>query len=182
MAERLLVLALRKAVGDSSRELFLSHGAGTGSWHVGEAMNPPAARQVVARGGEAAGFRARRLDTEMIESADLILCATSEQSHYVVGRRPDAAGRTFVLGEFGRLLRGVDLSALPPAAADPYARGVALVELADAARGGQPPRPEDDLDDPWGSPDREFARVADEIEATVIPLATILAGDALTTS
>ena len=47
--------------------------------------------------------------------------------------RPDAAARTFVLGEFGRLLAAVDAAALPPADATPeavYARGVALVAAA----------------------------------------------------
>jgi protein-tyrosine phosphatase len=53
---------------------------------------------------------------------------------------------------------------------------VALVEAADAARAGQPPRPEDELDDPWGRGDSFFSRVAGEIDATVRPLATILLG------
>ena len=42
LAERLLHLALRKHVGDRVDEEYLSHGAGTGGWHVGEGMNPPA--------------------------------------------------------------------------------------------------------------------------------------------
>ena len=58
---------------------------------------------------------------------------------YVREIRPEAAHRTFVLGEFGRLLRRVDLSILPPAGDAPdsaYDRGVALVVAVDAARGG----------------------------------------------
>ncbi len=60
-----------------------------------------------------------------------------------------------------------------------YARGVALVEAVDAVRGGdigerEPSRRSDDLDDPYGMPDREFARVADVIEQTVVPLAQAL--------
>lgn len=190
MAERLLLLALRRRVGDLVDKLYVSHGAGTGSWHVGEPMNAPAARQVIARGGDASGFRARRISGSMIDSSDLVLCATAEQVAHVLSMRPDAAAKTFVLGEFGRLLSMVDLDVLPPAGTTPeeaYDRGVALVVAVDAARGGGavwgsdgqrrvPPLQSDDLDDPWGMSDREFARVADEIERTVVPLAAALTG------
>jgi protein-tyrosine phosphatase len=126
----------------------------------------------------------------MIDTADLILCATGEQVHYVLDLRPDAAHRTFVLGEFGRLLADLDLNMLPRSdgsAASAYDRAMALVVLVDAARGGGavwgsdgeqrvPPRRRDNLSDPWGMADHEFARVADEIEATVVPLAAALVG------
>lgn len=190
MAERLLAAALSRRTGDGWEKLYLSHGAGTGAWHVGEPMNAPAARQVVARGGDATGFRARKISGDMIDSSDLILCATSEQVAYVLELRPDAAHRTFVLGEFGRLLRRVDLKVLPPSGDTPdpaFDRGVALVVAVDAARGGgavwgsdgnrrEPSRRADDLADPWGMADREFARVADEIEQTIVPLAAALTG------
>jgi protein-tyrosine phosphatase len=176
MAERLFTLALREQVGDRVDDLYLSHGAGTGAWHIGESMNPPAARQVTKRGGDPAGFRARGLSGDLIDASDLVLCATADQVSYVLGLRPDAAARTFVLGEFGRLLADLKLpisdDALDKNSA--YARGVALVEAADAARGGAASRPSDDLDDPWGMADTEFARVADEIERTVVPLALAL--------
>jgi protein-tyrosine phosphatase len=197
MAERLLVLALRKQVGDWVDDLYLSHGAGTGAWHAGGAMNPPAARQVILRGGEPAGFRARQIRGEMIDRSDLVLCATAEQVSYVLRLRPDAGPRTFVLGEFGRLLTDVkrldsggaldeangDLSALAgenhagsssKIQRSAYARGVALVVAVDAARAGAAPRSADDLDDPWGMAETEYARVADEIERTVVPLALAL--------
>ncbi len=183
MGERLLVLAVRERLGrlgvdpDRSDELVHSHSAGTGGWHAGEEMNPPAARQVTSRGGDVAGFAARRLRSDLIDAADLVLTATADQQEYVVALRPDAAGRTFVLGEFGRLLGGVDAAGLPPVEATPeavYVRGVALVEAADAARRGVSPLPTDDLDDPWGRGDQCFSRVADEIEETVHPLAAAL--------
>jgi protein-tyrosine phosphatase len=190
MAERLLTLALRRRVGDDVEKHYLSHGAGTGSWHVGEPMNAPAARQLELRGGGAAGFLARRLSESMIDLSDLILCATSEQVRDVLRLRPDAVNKTFVLGEFGRLLGRIDPNVLPPADGTPqgaYDRGVALVVAVDAERGGgavwgsdgerrQPSRRGDDLADPWGMADREFARVADEIEQTVVPLAAALTG------
>lgn len=177
MAERLLVLAARDLVGDKADELILSHSAGTGGWHQGEEMNPPAARQVRAHGGDPTGFAARRLRSEHIDAADLVLTATADQQAYVASLRPDAVGRTFVLGEFGRLLPAIDARALPPAGPTPedaYARGVAIVEAAGAVRRGAPPLPEDDLDDPWGRGDQCFSRVADEIEETVRPFAALL--------
>jgi len=180
MAERLLRLAARERVGDKADTVLLSHSAGTGGWHAGEAMNPPAARELLRRGGDDRGFAARRLLGEHIDAADLILTATAEQVDYVVGLRPDAAARTFVFGEFGRLLSAVDPAALPPAAAEPdavYSRGVALVEAAHAARAGRAPEPGDELDDPWGRGDSVFSRVAGEIDSVVRPLAAVLLGE-----
>jgi protein-tyrosine phosphatase len=183
MAERLLALAVRERLTRLSvdpalaDELLHSHSAGTGGWHAGEEMNPPAARQVRARGGDTTGFLARKLRSDQIDAADLVLTATADQQEYVVVLRPDAAARTFVLGEFGRLLAGVDVSALPPAEPTPeavFARGVALTEAVNAARRGASPLATDDLDDPWGRGDQCFSRVADEIEETVNPLAAIL--------
>jgi protein-tyrosine phosphatase len=188
MAERLLALAVRQALAAAvpvgapqavpdPDELIHSHSAGTGGWHAGEEMNPPAARQVRARGGDDRGFAARKLRPDLIDAADLILTATADQVEYVVALRPDAAERTFVLGEFGRLLREVDAESLPPAAPTPdavYARGVALVEAAQAVRGDVPPLEGDDLDDPWGRGDQTFARIADEIEEAVRPFAALL--------
>jgi protein-tyrosine phosphatase len=179
MAERLLRQAARDRIGDKADELLLSQSAGTGGWHAGDAMNPPAAREIRRRGGDDAGFAARKLQSEHIDGADLVLTATAEQVDYVLGLRPDAAARTFVIGEFGRLLGAVDPVTLPPAAPEPdaiYARGVALVEAADAGRAGQAPRPEDELDDPWGRGDSFFTRVADEIQFVVRPFAAVLFG------
>ena len=95
----------------------------------------------------------------------------------MVALRPDAAGRTFVLGEFGRLLAEADTTALPAAAPDPdsvYARGTALVAALDAARAGAESLPADDLDDPWGRGDQTFTRIGDQIQQTVEPLAEVL--------
>jgi protein-tyrosine phosphatase len=180
MAERLLAVAVGQAAKvepDQADGLVHSHSAGTGGWHAGEQMHPSAARQVQARGGNPAAFTARRLRSDHLDAADLVLVATADQQLYVTALRPDAGPRTFVLGELGRLLRLVDLAALPPAEPTPeavYARGVALVAALDAARGGAAPLPSDDLDDPWGRGEKTFARVADEIEDVVRPLAAAL--------
>jgi protein-tyrosine phosphatase len=163
MAERLLAAAVDRLGG---AELVYVHSVGTGGWHAGETMDPGAARQVLTRGGTVEGFRARQLRGEHLDSADLILTATAEQVEFVRELRPDAAGRTFVIGEFGRLMTG------RPEVADVFDRGVAIVADADRRRDGT--RRGDELDDPWGRPDRAFAAVADQIEATVKPFAKAL--------
>jgi protein-tyrosine phosphatase len=188
MAERLLTRAVRdRATALASAgggvattvtdNLVRSISAGTGGWHEGEEMNPPAARQVVGRGGTVDGFTARKLRGDFIDDADLVLTATADQYDYVVALRPEAASRTFVLGEFGRLLAAVDPGRLPAAEPTPdavYARGVAIVEAAHARRGGEAPLPTDDLDDPWGRGDQTFTRIGDEIEDATVPFATLL--------
>jgi protein-tyrosine phosphatase len=182
MAERLLTLAVTEAVGsapDHAGTLVHSHSAGTGGWHEGEPMNPPAARQVRSRGGDDTGFAARKVRGDHLDSADLVLCATGEQQSHLTDLCPDAAGRIFVLGHAGRLLVRVDPASLPPAAPTPEAvskRGGALVAALDALRDGEPLRAPDDLVDPYGGSERTFARIADQIERTLRPLAAALVG------
>lgn len=179
MAERLLTDGLREAYGDKAEMLLYSHSAGTGGWHEGETMNAPAAQELRRRGVDEVGFVARRLLGEHVDSSDLVLTATADQWHYVVSLRPDAVERTFVLGEFGRLLAGVRPAGLPPAEPTPdavYHRANAIVGIADRIRGRRPPRPEDDLDDPWGRDRAFFTRVADEIADALRPFMTLLTG------
>jgi protein-tyrosine phosphatase len=171
MAERLLVADLA-ALG-AEPDLVYVHGAGTGGWHAGEPMDAQAARQVLARGGDTKGFKARRLLAEHVDASDLVLTATAEQVDFVVSLRPDAAGRTFVWGQFARLLPTVTASL--PAGGEPddvYARGVVLVDLVDKAR--DEVLEEDELADPWGRPDDFFGVVADQVQALTRPLARAL--------
>ncbi|MET0426430.1 MAG: phosphotyrosine protein phosphatase [Actinoplanes sp.] len=177
MAERLLARAVRDRAGEVGDQLVRSVSAGTGGWHEGEEMNPPAARQVRARGGSTTGFEARKLRGDFIDEADLIFTATADQYDYVVALRPDATDRTFVLGEFARLLGAVDQSGLPAAEPKPdavHARGVAIVAAVNRLRGEDGPLPTDDLDDPWGRGDQTFQRIGDEIEDATVPFATLL--------
>jgi protein-tyrosine phosphatase len=180
MAERLLTAAVAEAAGvspEEAGELVHSHSAGTGGWHAGEQMHPSAAHQLRVRGADPDRFVARRLRSDQLDAADMILVSTADQRLYVTALRPEAASRTFVLGELGRLLRRVDQTGLPPAEATPErvaARGAALVAALEEARGGAAPQPGDDLDDPWGRGEQTFARVGDEIAAVLRPLAAAL--------
>jgi protein-tyrosine phosphatase len=187
MAERLLAHRVRERLGDRAEEYVLVESAGTGSWHAGERMHPPAARELRRRGANDGGFAARSLLAAHLDTADLILTATSEQLAFVESLRADAASRAFVLGEFGRLLPGVDAGDLPALSAGPsasnqavpdpsavYDRGAAIVAAANALRAGAPAHPDDDLDDPWGRSDVHFTRTADEIETAIVPFVELL--------
>jgi protein-tyrosine phosphatase len=172
MAERMLIHAMRERIGDRVDDWVCSESAGTGGWHAGEAMNPPAAGELRRRGAASDGFRARKLLASHVDTADLVLTATAEQVEFVAGLRPDAASRVFVLGEFGRLVAGIDADALPALRGGPEAvheRALALVSAVDAARGGARSRPADDLDDPWGRGAAVFRGTADAIHASIQP-------------
>ena len=165
MAERLLALAVRERLAQAGAatpadELLHSHSAGTGGWHEGEEMNPPAARQVRARGG----------DDRRVRGPQAALATTSTRPTWCSPPPPTSRStwwrcartrpaRTFVLGEFGRLLaggrRGRAARRPRPTPDAVYARGVALVAAVARPRGGDAaPLPGDDLDDPWGRGDQ----------------------------
>jgi protein-tyrosine phosphatase len=89
--------------------------AGTGDWHVGQAMNPPARRQLERRGYDGAAHRARQVDASWLAGRDLILAmdgsnlanlgALARQD----GAAPDTMRRIRLFGE----LAGLDGADVP---------------------------------------------------------------------
>jgi protein-tyrosine phosphatase len=55
------------------RDRVIADSAGTGDWHVGDPMNPPARRQLERRGYDGAAHRARQVDASWLAERDLIL-------------------------------------------------------------------------------------------------------------
>ena len=162
MAERLAAAALATRLGAQASRVVV-HSAGT--WgHEGSPMEPFALDTLARLGvdpSSSAAFRARELTSEMVETADLVLVASREHRAAVVTMVPRAVTRTFTLREFGRLVSGVDATALP---ADVVDRGVGLVSAAAGRRGLVPAGPEgDDLADPYGAPARAFEHCAADI-------------------
>lgn len=175
MAERLLALHVAEHAADEAA--VYSHSCGVGSWHVGQDMDAPAARELRARGADTAGFRARHIAREHVESSDLILTATQDQHDYVAQTYPDALPRTFLLRHFGLLVADVDAAELPDFDGSPeavHARGTALAAAADVRRTQHPAK---SLDDPWGESREVFTRIADEIEAALRPMVRALWND-----
>ena len=150
MAERLIVAGLAERLGaDAAR--FQVGSAGTYGL-VDREMEPYAAQVLAELGGDPTGFRARRLDTDLVAAADLVTTATLEHRAIAVGLHPRAASRTFTIREFARLLSAVDLDELP--VGDPVERARALVAAVASRRGYLPPpaRGADDVADPYGAP------------------------------
>lgn len=73
------------------------------------------ARQVASEDGVDLGpFRSSPLDARRIERADLILVMAPSHSEAVQREVPEAAGRTFLLKEFGGTASGADVSVPDP--------------------------------------------------------------------
>jgi protein-tyrosine phosphatase len=94
LAEQLL----RARLGDG----FRVHSAGVGAM-TGWPMDPDAADQSRAYGGDPDGFTARQLTAAIVDESDLILTATRSHRDEVVRRFPKAMRRTFSLAEFAAL-------------------------------------------------------------------------------
>ncbi len=120
--------------------------AGVGAL-VGQPMDADAAAMLEKLGGSAADFQARRLNSEMAGSADLILAATRDIREQVLRVAPATLRRTFTVVEFAKLMMLVsaaDPKGLVQSAAthraevasedldivDPYQRSAALHRVA----------------------------------------------------
>jgi protein-tyrosine phosphatase len=82
------------AVGLQDRVIVDS--AGTGDWHVGDPMNPPARRQLERRGYDGAAHRARQFDASWLAERDLILAMDGSNlaNLRALARQDDAAPDT----------------------------------------------------------------------------------------
>jgi protein-tyrosine phosphatase len=66
-----------RLAGAGLRSRVIVDSAGTGDWHVGDPMNPPARRQLERRGYDGAAHRARQLDASWLDGRDLFLAMDS---------------------------------------------------------------------------------------------------------
>lgn len=144
---------------------------------VGSAMSPGSARQLQERGGEPMGFEARQLTSDMIDDADLVLCATRDHRRQVVQLDPRGLSKTFALADFSDLVGQVPDGPLEAGPMDRPDEG-RLTRLARAAareRGTVNARPDTEaaIVDPIGQPDAVYAQMADQVEAL---LPAVLAG------
>ncbi|GAA2162793.1 MULTISPECIES: arsenate reductase/protein-tyrosine-phosphatase family protein [Glycomyces] len=160
MSERILA-------GLTGEDVY-NHGAGISAYHEGENMQNNAMTELESRGYDPDGHRARHLLREHVEASDLILVATIGHLDYIAERFPEAVAKTFLVRSFGPM--AADLAdSLPDG--DTAVRGKALVDAADARRGGYD---ELDLADPWGMSQTVYAKIADQLETALKPVASAL--------
>lgn len=147
------------------------HSGGTYA-HDGWDMQSPMKERVRDYGADAEGFVAQQVTPEMVRSSDLILTATGVHVEDVLAEVPDAAGRTFTVREFERLVEGIGSDRLRVVREKPTTaqRLAALVPLVDEQRrGGARAGGEDDVVDPYMLPedvyDDSFRQLSEPIEA-----------------
>jgi protein-tyrosine phosphatase len=118
------------------------------------------------RGIDAAGFRSRELSPELVETADLVLCASRTHKAAVIALDPTAREITFTVREFAWLLQQQPVPAGEP---DLPQRLEQLVAVARDRRGLEhPDRPEDfDLDDPFGQRKSAFRKTLALLDETL---------------
>jgi protein-tyrosine phosphatase len=118
-------------------------------------MEPLAAKVVTGLGGEATGFKARKLRLDMIDRADLVLAMTVAIRDKIVGMGPGINGRTFALIEAHRIAK---------------VTGAATVEELHAARDDLALVGNQDISDPIGLSETLFCEVGDRIAEALLPL------------
>ncbi|MBH0008225.1 low molecular weight phosphatase family protein [Salinibacterium sp. SWN1162] len=155
LAQQLLAVRLAAAGVEAT---VLS--AGTSAL-VGRSMPEPAAELSVTYGGTPAGHRARQIDENLIEHADLVLTAAREHRADVVQQSVRALRYCFTLRQFARIA-----SALTDDDFASIDSPQALVAVVAAQRGFVPP-PENPDDDDVVDPYRQSQDVYDE-SGTVI--------------
>jgi len=113
MAEVVLRAQLAKAgLGES----VVVDSGGTGDWHIGQRMNPPAGLQLEQRGYDGAAHRARQFDRSWLAERDLVLAM--DASNLAALRRLSRKDSEQRIRLFG------DVAGLPGAdVPDPYGGG-----------------------------------------------------------
>jgi len=176
--ERLLQHELGERLPGSGPGVIVGS-AGTGAL-VGSAMDPQAAAQLTAHGGDPSGFAARDLTPALITESDLVLTATREQRGKVARMSPAAMRRVFTFRDFAHLVAGVDgPRALAGAAPlSPRERVRLVTEKAAASRGLKPPLAPDlaDIVDPYRREDEVFAIMAQQIVEPMNSVVRLLVG------
>jgi protein-tyrosine phosphatase len=152
----------------------LIHSAGVHA-QPDEPMHPHAAALLRARGCDPDAFRSRRLTRDLIETSDLVLCATREHRSAVVGIAPRALRRTYTMREFGRLTCAVRRADLPTGQVRPAGEFLASAAWAARCAGRVVPASLDNLTDPVEQGRTKFETCAAMIEDALSTPMSLLA-------
>jgi protein-tyrosine phosphatase len=143
--------------------------AGTRPWNAG--ATDDAITVMREYGLDISGHESCPVTPELVEQADLVLGMTRQHVNYVTGRWPDAADRTFLVGELARL--GGQIG--PRRDAEPVVR---WTERASKARPPRRPlgRAVDEIEDPVGLPLAVYQQTAELLDERLSEIAALLAG------
>ena len=156
---------------------ILVRSAGTGAL-TGWAMDERAAAQLVAYGGDPAGFRARDLTPALIAESDVVLTATRAHRGQVAAMDPKALRRVFTFRDFADLVAGIDGLSARVTRRDPRAWVQQVAEEAAAGRGLKPPLEpaRANVVDPYGREDEVFAAMAQQVVGSMPAVVRALVG------
>lgn len=82
-------VVLRHRLRAAGRDDVVVESTGTGSWHLGEPMDPRALRALRERGYDGSAHRARQVDEDHLERADLILAMDRSNLATLRRKAPD---------------------------------------------------------------------------------------------
>ena len=142
MAETVLRAELAAAGLDGA---VVVDSAGTGDWHVGDAMDPGARAALASRGHDGSAHRARQFEPSWLTGRDLILAM-------------DARNRA----DLRHMARGGSGGSSPPEATESGGQDADRIRLFSEVGGLTGTR---DIPDPWGGGPDEFGRVLDLLRA-----------------
>ena len=170
--ERVLQAQLDQQLSGSGGGIVV-RSAGTGAL-TGSEMDAQAAAQLVAHGGDPAGFRARDLTPELIAESDLVLTATRAHRGNVALMSPKALRRVFTFRDFADLVDEIVVTSRP---GDRRGWVRQVTERAAASRGLKPPLAPDlaDIVDPYRRRDDVFATMARQVLDSMPPVVRALA-------
>jgi protein-tyrosine phosphatase len=143
--------------------------AGTRPWNAGATGDAIAVMREI--GLEISEHQNRQVTRELVEAADLVLGMTRDHVSFALARSPEAADRTFLVGELARLGGQVG----PRETSEPVAR---WAERAATARPPQRPlgRAVDEIGDPVGEPIAVYRNTAAVLDQRLSEIAALLAG------
>ena len=144
----------------------------------GWAMDERAAAQLVAYGGDPAGFSARRLTPDLVAEYDLVLTATRAHRGKVAAMSPGALRRLFTFRDFADLVADIDRRGAGATGTDQRGWVHQVAEEAAARRGLNPPLDpgQADIVDPYGRQVRVFAAMAQQVVGSMPAVVRALAG------
>jgi protein-tyrosine phosphatase len=161
MAETVLRAELTAAGLDGA---VVVDSAGTGDWHVGDAMDPGAREALASRGHDGSRHRARQFQPSWLAERDLILAMDARN---LADLRLMARGGSDPPPQAAR-----PAGSAPPEPAEPRGEDIDRIRLFSAVGGLTE---SSDIPDPWGGGPDEFGHVLDLLGAAAPVIAARLA-------